>query len=95
MFIDFGFNNNHEKRDRFNGILDLFHVESNIRAPFMERNLMAKLARGLRLHRFRKSEIYKLSDDIFNYSDVKTSHLDMVNRNNQIIKDFFHIILLL
>ena len=89
VFIDFGFNNNEDKRDRFNGILDLFHIQSDLKAPFMQRNLTGKLARGLRLYHLRKNNITQLSDEIFQYSDVKTKHHDIAFQIKQNIKDYF------
>ena len=89
VFIDFGFNNNDAKRDRFNGIIDLFHIESDLTAPFMERNLAAKLGRGFRLHNLKKDQIKELSEEIFNYSEVTTQHLDKVEKMKTTIQNYF------
>ncbi len=89
VFVDFGFNNNEAKRDRFNGIIDLFHIESNLTAPFMDRNLIGKLGRGLRLYHINKHLIKKLSEDIFQYAEVTTKHLDLADNMKTTIRDYF------
>ena len=77
VFVDFGFNNDQAKRDRFNGIIDLFHIASDLKAPFMDRNISSKIGRGLRLYSLVKNQITPLSDDVFQYSEVTTKHLEI------------------
>ena len=77
VFVDFGFNNDAAKRDRFNGIIDLFHIESDLKAPFMERNFIGKLGRGLRLYNLMKNQITPLPEEIFQYAEVTTKHLEL------------------
>lgn len=89
VFVDFGFNNNEAKRDRFNGIIDLFHIESDLTAPFMNRDFPGKLGRGLRLHHIMKHQIKKLSEDIFQYEEVTTKHLDLADNMKTTIRDYF------
>ena len=72
-----------------NGIIDLFQIESNLTAPFMDRNLIGKLGRGLRLHHLTKHRITKLSEDIFQYAEVTTKHLDLAENMKMRIREYF------
>ena len=90
VFVDFGFNNNAAKRDRFNGILDFFHIESNITRPYMERNLVSKIARGLRLYTLSTKEMKPLPEELFEYSEVRTKHIDIANSMKERIKTNFN-----
>ncbi len=89
VFIDFGFNNNQAKRDRFNGIIDLFKIESNLSAPFMQRNLMSKLARVSGLHHLTKGRITKLSEELFEYAEVRSNHLTLADKMKSEVRNFF------
>ncbi len=75
IFVDFGFNNSAAKRDRFNGILDYFHIASDIHRPLMQRNLLSKIARGLRLYTLLPSNMEPLPEALFEYDEVRTQHL--------------------
>lgn len=89
IFIDFGFNNNKDKRDRFNGILDLFKVESNIRAPFMERNLAGRLGRGLGLYHFNKHKLTPLNEEFFEFSETTMNHLELAEKMKVRVNEYF------
>lgn len=90
VFIDFGFNNDKAKRDRFNGIIDLFKIESNLKAPYMDRNLSSKLFRGLRFIHLNKKNINQLSEELFEYTETTEKHLLMVNSMKATIKEFYN-----
>ena len=45
VFVDAGFNNNNAKRDRFDGVTDLFNNHLHIDLPFGKRTFLHKLAR--------------------------------------------------
>lgn len=89
VFIDFGFNNNQAKRDRFNGIIDLFKIESNLSAPFMQRNLMSKLARVSGLHHLTKGRITKLPEELFEYAEIRSNHLTLADKMRSEVRNFF------
>jgi hypothetical protein len=90
VFIDFGFNNNVAKRDRFNGIIDFFHIESDLSAPLMNRNLASKLGRGFKLYNLQKNKISKLSESVFKYSKVTDKHLEKVTQMKTTIEQYFN-----
>jgi hypothetical protein len=90
VFIDFGFNNDSAKRDRFNGIIDLFKIESNLKAPFMDRNLSSKLFRGLRLIHLNKGNIHQLSEELFEYSETTEKHHPISSSIKATIKEFYN-----
>jgi len=75
VFVDFGFNNSKAKRDRFNGILDFFHIESNIERPLMKRDWASKIGRGLRFHTLLNNQMKPLPESLFEYNEVRTQHL--------------------
>lgn len=89
VFVDFGFNNDAAKRDRFNGIIDLFRIESDLKAPFMERNFIGKLGRGLRLYSMTKNQITPLPEDVFHYEGVTTKHAILVENLKDKIANHF------
>jgi hypothetical protein len=90
VFIDFGFNNDRAKRDRFNGIIDLFKIESNLKAPYMDRNLSSKLFRGLRLIHLNKGNINQLSEELFKYSETTEKHHPISSSMKATIKEFYN-----
>lgn len=90
VFIDFGFNNDRAKRDRFNGIIDLFKIESNLKAPYMDRHLSSKLFRGLRLIHLNKGNINQLSEELFEYSETTEKHHPMASSMKATIKEFYN-----
>ena len=90
VFIDFGFNNDSAKRDRFNGIIDLFKIESNLKAPYMDRNLSSKLFRGLRLIHLNKGNIHQLSEELFEYSETTEKHHPISSSIKATIKEFYN-----
>jgi hypothetical protein len=89
IFIDFGFNNNQAKRDRFNGIIDLFKIESNLSAPFMDRNFTSKLARVSGLHHLTKGLITKLPETLFEYSEIREKHHSLAEQMKSRVQNYF------
>ena len=89
IFIDFGFNNNQAKRDRFNGIIDLFKIESNLSAPFMQRNFISKLARVSGLHHLTKGLITKLPETLFEYSEIREKHHSLAEQMKSRVQNYF------
>ena len=90
VFVDFGFNNNAAKRDRFNGIIDLFHIVSDLEAPYMNRDLKGKLGRGLGLYKMSQDKISKLPESLFEYNTVTNGHLEIVDNFKKSISQFYN-----
>ncbi len=89
IFIDFGFNTGNTKRDRFAGITDMFKIYSDIQAPLSKRDLFSKGARFLKLHRFLKSCIHPLPEELFNYSTITNEHHIIADRIKERISKKF------
>ncbi len=65
LFIDFGFDKNPDKRDRFEGITDLMNIYSDVKAPLSKRNYLSAALRILRFHRFLQHKIKPIPLDYF------------------------------
>jgi len=89
VFIDFGFNNSWANRDRFKGITDMFEVYSNIDMPLMGRDIFSKGARYLGLHRLMTTGMNPLPEEIFEYSEIKTNHINLVEGMKNRVGKFF------
>lgn len=81
LFIDFGFNTNEVKRDRFKGITDLMNIYSDIKAPISKRNLFHAGLRVLRVHRLLKHKIKQIPSTYF--EEIKSNPL----KNNKMIEE--------
>lgn len=65
LFIDFGFKENQNKRDRFEGIIDMMNIYSDIEAPLSKRNFTDTALRILRVHRLLESKVQPIPVSYF------------------------------
>ena len=68
----------------------LFKIESNLKAPYMDRNLSSKLFRGLRLIHLNKGNINQLSEEVFKYSETTEKHHPISSSMKTTIKEFYN-----
>jgi hypothetical protein len=65
LFIDFGFNKEEIKRDRFKGITDLMNIHSDFNAPLAKRNFLHTSLRMLYVHRLLQHKIKPIPSSFF------------------------------
>jgi len=89
LFIDFGFNKENSKRDRFEGITDLMNIYSDIKAPFTKRNFLHTGLRVLKVHHLLKHKIEGIPESFFeNTKPNPPLDTTIINNIKKAIKDF-------
>ena len=88
VFIDAGFNNNAAKRDRFDGILDLFPNVVDVSLPFGKRTLPHQLMRVSGLYRLSLSKLKPLDEILFHLTPNQ-SNTKIAKKNEGICTKLF------
>lgn len=65
LFIDFGFDKTQDNRDRFEGIIDMMNIYSDINAPFPKRTINHTLFRLLGIHFLLQKKIKPIPASYF------------------------------
>ena len=89
LFIDFGFNKETSKRDRFEGIIDVMNIYSDIKAPFAKRNILHTGLRVLKIHHLLKHKIEAIPESFFeNIEPNPPLNTELINNIKNAIRDF-------
>ena len=89
VFIDAGFNNNAAKRDRFGGILDLFHNVVDVSLPFGKRTLLHRLIRVSGLYRLYLTKLKPLDETLFCLTPNQSNALKVAKKMRESVQHFF------
>jgi hypothetical protein len=73
VFVDFGFDKNDLKRDRFKGIIDMMNIYDKIEAPLSNRNVIHTTLRVLHFHKLLKHKVKPLPLSLFNTNEHHNS----------------------
>lgn len=89
LFIDFGFNKKVTRRDRFEGIIDMLNIYSDIRAPFAKRNFIHTSLRVLGIHHLFKNRFKPLPESFFeNIKPNPPLNKDLIQNIRQKVRSF-------
>ena len=89
VFIDAGFNNNAAKRDRFDGILDLFPNVVDVSLPFGKRTLTHQLMRVSGLYRLSLTKLKPLDEILFHITPNQSIPQKIARKMKESVQNFF------
>ena len=89
VFIDAGFNNNAEKRDRFGGILDLFPNVVDVSLPFGKRTLLHRLMRVSGLYLLSLKKLKPLDEKLFRLTPNQSNSQKIAKKMKESVQHFF------
>ena len=89
VFVDAGFNNNAAKRDRFDGILDLFPNVVDVSLPFGKRTLTHQLMRVSGLYRLSLTKLKPLDEILFHLTPNQSNPQKIAKKMKESVQNFF------
>ena len=89
VFVDAGFNNNAAKRDRFDGILDLFPNVVDVSLPFGKRTLPHQLMRVSGLYRLSLTNLKPLDEILFHITPNQSIPQKIARKMKESVQNFF------
>ena len=89
VFVDAGFNNNAAKRERFDGILDLFPNVVDVSLPFGKRTLPHQLMRVSGLYRLSLRKLKPLDEILFRLTPNQSNHQKISKKMKKSVQSFF------
>jgi hypothetical protein len=88
-FISSGYNRTEHSRDRFEGLLELFHIVDERCFPFSSRKRLGKLFRLLRMHKFVNTDLSSLIADKPTLKDLNSARA-IASKIEQAVQEYLN-----